>query len=160
MGLDETDVIFKMATVDDLDDVTLCKKCLNTEIFWFVFPAFGLNTKSYGVALRIHSEYGKIQTRKSSIFGHFSRSFSNLNQSIWAWLILWGLSGIVILDVGPIVCIVISEELFSNLPFVNVISDVGPIDVGPSSTFLHHPGCIISSLNILLVSLCDFWKVH
>ena len=31
MGLDETDVIFKMATVDDLNDVTLCKKCLNTE---------------------------------------------------------------------------------------------------------------------------------
>ena len=33
MGLDETDVIFKMATVDDLNDVTLCKKCLNTEFF-------------------------------------------------------------------------------------------------------------------------------
>ena len=33
MGLDETDVIFKMATVDDLNDVTLCKKCLNTESF-------------------------------------------------------------------------------------------------------------------------------
>ena len=33
MGLDETDVIFKMAAVDDLNDVTLCKKCLNTEFF-------------------------------------------------------------------------------------------------------------------------------
>ena len=87
MGVDETDVIFKMATVDDLNDVTLCKKCLTEclrSFFWFVFPAFGLNTKSYGVALRIHSEYGKIRTRKNSIFGHFSRSFSNLNQSIWA----------------------------------------------------------------------------
>ena len=36
------------------------------------FPVFGLNTE-------IQSEYREIQTRKSSIFGHFSRSdnFSN-----------------------------------------------------------------------------------
>ena len=38
------------------------------------FPAFGLNTKMYGVNLRIQSEYGKIRTRKNSVFGHFSRS--------------------------------------------------------------------------------------
>ena len=38
------------------------------------FPAFGLNTKRYGVSLRIQSECGKIQNRKSSVFGHFSCS--------------------------------------------------------------------------------------
>ena len=38
------------------------------------FPAFGLNTERYGVSLRIHSECGKIQTRKNSVLGHFSRN--------------------------------------------------------------------------------------
>ena len=38
------------------------------------FPAFGLNTKKYGVPFRIQSEYGKIRTRKNSVYGHFSRS--------------------------------------------------------------------------------------
>ena len=40
------------------------------------FPAFGLNTERYciTVSLRIYSEYGKIRTRKHSVFGHFSRS--------------------------------------------------------------------------------------
>ena len=38
------------------------------------FPIFGLNTEIYGVNLRVQSEYGKIRTRKNSIFGHFSRS--------------------------------------------------------------------------------------
>ena len=38
------------------------------------FPAFGLNTERYGVSLRIQSECGKIQTRKNSVLGHFSRS--------------------------------------------------------------------------------------
>ena len=33
MGLDETDVIFKLANIDDLTDVTLCKKCPNTDFF-------------------------------------------------------------------------------------------------------------------------------
>ena len=32
---------------------------------------------------------------------------SNLNQFIWIWLIPQGFSGIVILDVGPIIWIVI-----------------------------------------------------
>ena len=46
------------------------------------FPTFGLNTERYGVseryriALRIQSEYGKIQTRKNSVFGHILRSGS------------------------------------------------------------------------------------
>ena len=38
------------------------------------FPAFGLNTEIYSVNLRIQSEYRKIRTRKTSVFGHFSRS--------------------------------------------------------------------------------------
>ena len=38
------------------------------------FPTFGLNTKVYCLNLRIQSEYGKIRTRKNSVFGHFSRS--------------------------------------------------------------------------------------
>ena len=36
------------------------------------FPVFGLNTARYGVSLHILSECGKIQTRKNSVFGHFS----------------------------------------------------------------------------------------
>ena len=38
------------------------------------FPAFGLNTERYFVALCIQSECRKIRTRKNSVFGHFSRS--------------------------------------------------------------------------------------
>ena len=37
------------------------------------FPAFGLNTEIYGVNLCIQPKYGKIRTRKTSIFGYFSR---------------------------------------------------------------------------------------
>ena len=50
-------------------------KCPNKEFFSGpYFPVFGLNTERYGVSLRIQSEYGKIQTRKNSVCGHFSRS--------------------------------------------------------------------------------------
>ena len=38
------------------------------------FPAFGLNTERHGVSFRIQSKYGKVRTRKNSVFGHFSRS--------------------------------------------------------------------------------------
>ena len=38
------------------------------------FPVFGLNTEIYGVNIRIQTEYREIRTRKSSVFGHFSRS--------------------------------------------------------------------------------------
>ena len=38
------------------------------------FPVFGLNMDIYGVNLRIQSECKKIQTRKNSVFGHFSYS--------------------------------------------------------------------------------------
>ena len=36
------------------------------------FPAFVLNTERHEVSLRIQSECGKIQTRKESVFRHFS----------------------------------------------------------------------------------------
>ena len=38
------------------------------------FPEFGLNMKRYSVSLSIQLEYGKVRTRKNSVFGHFSRS--------------------------------------------------------------------------------------
>ena len=38
------------------------------------FPVFGLNTEFYQLNLRIHSEYGKIGTRKNSVFGYLSPS--------------------------------------------------------------------------------------
>ena len=38
------------------------------------FPVFGLNTEIYGVNLRIQSEYRKIRTRNSTVFGLISRS--------------------------------------------------------------------------------------
>ena len=38
------------------------------------FPVFGLNTEIYSLNLRIQSECRKIRTRKSSVFGYFSRS--------------------------------------------------------------------------------------
>ena len=40
---------------------TLREKCSNMEFFWSVFSC-------------IWTEYGKIRARKSSMFGHFSRS--------------------------------------------------------------------------------------
>ena len=44
------------------------------------FPALGLNTERYFVSLRIQSECGKIHTRKNSVFGHFSRSDSQISR--------------------------------------------------------------------------------
>ena len=59
-----------------------CYNCVNT--VWKAskcgvfsgpyFLAFGLNTEKYEVSLRIQSEYGKIRTRKNSVFGHISHS--------------------------------------------------------------------------------------
>ena len=54
---------------------SLREKCPNTDFFSGpYFPVFGLNTKIYGVNLRIQSEYRKIRTRKNSVFGDFSHS--------------------------------------------------------------------------------------
>ena len=41
------------------------------------FAAFGLNRERYRVSLRNQSEYGIIQTRKISVFGHFSHKATN-----------------------------------------------------------------------------------
>ena len=40
------------------------------------FPKLGLNTDRYLVSLCIQSECGKIQTRKNSVFGHFSPNWN------------------------------------------------------------------------------------
>ena len=40
------------------------------------FSAFARNSERYFISLCIHTEYGKIRTRKNSVFGHFSRSES------------------------------------------------------------------------------------
>ena len=37
------------------------------------FPVFELNTEIYSVNLRIQSKYGKAQTRKNYVFGHFTQ---------------------------------------------------------------------------------------
>ena len=51
------------------------------------FPAFGVNTERYGVSLCIQSESRKIQTRKSSVFRHFSRSdYSKMISTYWTYL--------------------------------------------------------------------------
>ena len=52
------------------------------------FPAFGLNTERYGVFLRIQSEYGKIRTRRNSVFGHFSPSDGVLKKICFYYLIM------------------------------------------------------------------------
>ena len=55
---------------------TLREKCPNKEYFGPYFPVFGRNTEIYGVNFRIQFEYGKIRTKKYSVFGDFSRSES------------------------------------------------------------------------------------
>ena len=56
-------------------DATTVRKMSKYRVFsGLYFSAFGLNTEIYSVNLHIQSEYGKIQTRKSSVFGQFSRS--------------------------------------------------------------------------------------
>ena len=50
------------------------------------FPVFGLNTERYSVSLRNQSEYGKIRTRKNSVFGQFL--CSNILQKIFGLVIL------------------------------------------------------------------------
>ena len=49
------------------------------------FPLFGLNTEIYRVNFRVQSKCGKVQTRKNSVFEHFSRSarFSLASITLW-----------------------------------------------------------------------------
>ena len=49
------------------------------------FPTFGLNTEVYSVNLRIQSKCRKIRTRKNSLFGHFSRSTSDGDNTIFTY---------------------------------------------------------------------------
>ena len=44
------------------------------------FSAFGLNSEIYGVSLRIHSECGKIWTRKTPNADTFHARFSNITE--------------------------------------------------------------------------------
>ena len=85
--------------------IWLCVYCINLlclingvvfSLYWFntawnvskygvfsnpYFSAFGLNTERYSVSLRIQSERGKIRTRKTFVFGHFSHSVT-INPSL------------------------------------------------------------------------------
>ena len=71
-----SDVDYSRTLVSDYDYMTLREKCPNTDLFLvciFLY-LFGLNTEIYSVNLHIQSKYRKIQTRKDSAFGLFSRS--------------------------------------------------------------------------------------
>ena len=50
------------------------------------FPVFGLNTEIYSVNLRVQSEYRKIRTRKSSVFGHFPLSVREHQKKIFQFI--------------------------------------------------------------------------
>ena len=63
------------------------------------FPAFGLNTEIYRVILRIQCKCGKIRTRKNSVFGHFSKQWTQ-------WMMTLKVSRIVDQKCG-ILCLVI-----------------------------------------------------
>ena len=43
------------------------------------FPVFGMNTKIYGINLRIQSKYGKIRTRETPYLDTFCAVLSNSN---------------------------------------------------------------------------------
>ena len=59
--------------LDTFHAVPHCVKSVQIQRFsGSYFPTFGLNTEIYTVFLRIQSECGKIRTRKTSVFGHFS----------------------------------------------------------------------------------------
>ena len=65
-------LMFLEGKQNSLEWDTLREKCPNTEFFsGLYFPVFGL---IYSVNLRVQSKYKKIRTRKSSVFGHFSRT--------------------------------------------------------------------------------------
>ena len=63
---------FKLCLIFFVNDISCYCHCVKSvqirSFFWPYFPAFGL------LSLRIQSECGKIQTKKISVFGHFSGS--------------------------------------------------------------------------------------
>ena len=80
------------------------------------FPVYGLNTEIYRVSLRIQSEYTKIKTRKSSIFGHFSCSeiFFNFCDLVRLLIILQ--SNLSIADMLYCGHLVIADTFLRNQP--------------------------------------------
>ena len=67
----------KISSIYASDEVFHCAKSVQIQSFSCpYFLAFGLNTERYSLSFRIHSECGKIRTRKNYVFGHFSRSVS------------------------------------------------------------------------------------
>ena len=61
------------------------------------FPVLGLNTEIYGTNFRVQSECRKIQTRKNSVFGNFSRSVWEKNSILVENLQLFSDSGLWLL---------------------------------------------------------------
>ena len=57
------------------------------------FSTFGQNIERYEVSLRIQSEYGKIRTRKNSVFGHFSRSVCLSKKKTLVWFLFRKITG-------------------------------------------------------------------
>ena len=51
------------------------------------FHAFELNTEIYSVNLRIQSKFGKMQTKKNSKYGHFSRCVKSLSTNLYTEII-------------------------------------------------------------------------
>ena len=60
--------LLRESTGRELKQHGLRERFLTTDFFWSVFSGI------YGVNFRVQSKYGKIRTRKNSVFGHFSRS--------------------------------------------------------------------------------------
>ena len=74
---------YKMGTLARNGLISHCVKSVQIRSFSGpYFPAFGLNTERCRVSLHIQSEWGKIWTRKKSVFGHFSRSVREMNCSL------------------------------------------------------------------------------
>ena len=55
----------------------LREKCPYSEFFWPVFSRFGLNRERYYISLRIHSEGGKIGTKKTLNMNTFHAASSS-----------------------------------------------------------------------------------
>ena len=76
ISMDLTPIIFNLTAGNEFD--TAWKVSKYGVIFGPYFLAFGLNTEISRVNLQIQSEYRKIRTRNNPVFGHFSRSVSQL----------------------------------------------------------------------------------
>ena len=77
--------------INCLKSLTLRKTFPYLELFWSAFfphfPAFGVNTKRYGVSLRIQSKCrkcGKNVDQNNSEYGHFLRSVKSICNAVIA----------------------------------------------------------------------------